>query len=332
MLDKEIFFELKWLMTRSELSNSAKRGGMTYQRPRSGRIDHLHSRASGIQLGLRALQSEEMTGWLSGLDLDLFKVNQSNEKLDMSHLPDIGLHYKEFVCQPLSTTVHTALEFMNRHSSRRPVIFKNDFWYFKNIIDTHIDSLEQMHSNDLLIMSLPYFENFTYHHDMDQILKHCCENGIPVMLDLIWMPLINNVKKLEHTDCVELVSHSMTKVLPLSGIKGGFCLHRRPVPEHYDLYPLGNKVGYHVSLQYLHDKGYWHVRDSVKPLQKKWCGILDLPVHDMVMIAEIPKGHFLEGQSLHEQRIPDSKLLNLIPFYENDELITRYMRDKGYLT
>jgi hypothetical protein len=332
MLDKNIIFEMKWLLAKIELNNKTKQGGISYQKPKSDRIDHIHSRTSGIQLGLRAFQSDEILNWMSGLDVDLFEINHSNESLDCDKMPDIGVPYKEFVCHPLSNTVHTALEFINRHRGRRPVMFRNDFWYFKEIISDHIDNMDQIMPNDILIISLPYFEDFKYKADINEILARCCDLNIPVMLDMIWMPLIHDVKRLQNTDCIEVISHSMTKTLPLSGIKGGFCFYRRPVPERYDLYPLGNKIGYHVSLKYLNEKGYWHVRDSMRDLQKKWCGIFDLPKHDMVMIAQIPKGHLLEDQSLHQHRIPESKLFNLIPFYENDHVLCQYLQTKGHLT
>jgi hypothetical protein len=41
----------------------------------------------------------------------------------------------------------------------------------------------------------------------------------------------------------------------------------------------------------------------------------------------IPEGHYLGDQSLHAHRIPESRLFSLIPFYENDEFIDRYLKD-----
>ena len=52
MLDEETFFKLKWIVAKNELANVDKRGSQTYQKPMSGSILDLHSRASGIHTGL----------------------------------------------------------------------------------------------------------------------------------------------------------------------------------------------------------------------------------------------------------------------------------------
>ena len=168
---------------------------------------------------------------------------------------------------------------MNLHKDRRPVIFHNDFWYFQEIIDTKLQNITEIKENDLLIISVPFFETFKYKDNIDGILKRCCDLDIPVMLDLIWLPLSTETGQLRYTDCVQVISQSMTKVLPLSGIKGGVCFWRQPVPKRFNMYPLGNNVGYSITKKYLEQFGYFHVRDSLKTLQNKWCKILNLSPH-----------------------------------------------------
>ena len=216
---------------------------------------------------------------------------------------------------------------MNLHKDRRPVIFHNDFWYFQEIIDTKLQNITEIKENDLLIISVPFFETFKYKDNIDGILKRCCDLDIPVMLDLIWLPLSTETGQLRYTDCVQVIAQSMTKVLPLSGIKGGVCFWRQPVPKRFNMYPLGNNVGYSITKKYLEQFGYFHVRDSLKTLQNKWCKILNLSPHTMVMCGHIPNNHFLVNESLHSHRIPKSDLFNLLPFYENDHEITRFLSD-----
>lgn len=328
MLDKDLYFKIKWLIAKNELAFKSRQGGFDYQKPKDSSIVAIHQRVSGIQLGLRAVQSQEMLQWFKSLDIDLQEINQMSFDFDHSLLPDIGVRYNEFKSCPLSTTVHTALEFMNTYQKRRPVIFTNDFWYFKEIVPNRVGDANDLKPNDLLIISVPFFENFKVKDNMDKILSRCCDLDIPVMLDLVWLPLVNRIATLPNTDCVEVVTHSMTKVLPMSGIKGGLCFWRRPILARQLMYPLGNNVGFYITKKYLEDKGYYHVRDSLIEKQKYWCEILGLEAHDLVLGGDIPAGHFLEQESLHSHRIPHSKIFNLVPFFENEQSIKSLLVDK----
>ena len=109
-------------------------------------------------------------------------MHQESFEFDTQQLPDIGIFWKEFKPMPLSTTVHTALEFINIHKTKRPIMFQNDFWYFKEIIDTQINNIEQIKKNDMLIISVPFFETFQYKTNMNDILKKCCELDVPVLI------------------------------------------------------------------------------------------------------------------------------------------------------
>jgi hypothetical protein len=327
MLDKEKYDQIKWIVARSEFVDKSKRGGFGYQKPKSSSTIDMHQRVSGLHLGIRAVQTDEMLDWMESLDIDLLGINQLDLDFDTSLLPDIGLRYEEFEVTPLSTTIHTALEFMNGHKNRKPVIFKNDFWYYKEIISNEISTADQLDKNSLLIMSVPFFEKFEVREDMETILQSCSDLGVPVMLDLIWLPLTQQQIYLYNTDCVEVITHSMTKVLPMSGIKGGLCLWRRPSQQRHTTYPLGGNLGFYITKKYFEDFEYYHVRDSLLGLRDKWCGILGLLENNFVYSATIPEGHFLIDQSLHAHRIPDSKLFSLIPFYENDKVITRYLNE-----
>ena len=331
MLDRKQYEQVKWIIARSELVDPKKRGAFSYQKPKSSSTIDLHHRVSGLQLGLRAVQTNEMVNWLQDIKMDLLDVNQMEHDFDYELLPDIGLRYQEFTMTPLGTTIHTALEFINMHKDRIPVIFKNDFWCYKEIIDNEISDLQNLQSNHLLIISVPFFKDFKQRKDMDQVLDRCCELGVPVMLDLIWLPLTNQIIHMQNTDCVEVITHSMTKLLPMGGIKGGLCFWKSPAQKRHTTYPLGGNVGFYITKKYFKDFNYYHVRDSLANLNKKWCDILQVKQSDFVLAAEIPKGHVLEDQSLHAHTIPESKLLSLLPFYENDRSITHYLQDQGLL-
>jgi hypothetical protein len=115
MLNRKQYEQIKWIIARSELINAHKRGGLHYQKPQSANTIDMHQRVSGLHLGIRAVQTEEIITWMHNLKIDLLSINQLDHSFDKSVLPNIGIRYEEFTSTPLSTTIHTALEFMNIH-------------------------------------------------------------------------------------------------------------------------------------------------------------------------------------------------------------------------
>lgn len=326
MLTQEQIFKIKWLIALNE-NNRDKRGSLAYQKPKSDQIFDIHARVQGVGLGLRAYNDPKLLEWLKTMDTNLFAINQNDCDLDVSLLPDIGIDYSEFEHEPLSNTVHTTLEFINNHRKKRPVVFENEFWYHREIVTDHINDISQLKKGDVLIRSLPFFEDFTKGNNFDELMSHCTEHDIPVLLDLIWMPLTNEVIKVKEYDCVEVLCHSFTKTLPIAGIKGGFVSWRKPITKAKKLYPLGSKIGLHIAQQYMEQFGYYYVRDSLKLMQRKWCDVLGLGMNNFVYAGVIPKGHVLETENLHSKMVPNGKikLFNLVPYYENNDAISDFL-------
>lgn len=119
--------------------------------------------------------------------------------------------------------------------------------------------------------------------------------------------------------------------IPIAGIKGGLCFWRKPVNEEKKLYQLGNKLGYWLSQKYLLEFGYNFVKNNLRKKQKEWCNILGLKEYDFVLVGEIPKNHLLEKEHLHAGRYDkqesSTKLFSLVPYYENDIILKKFLKD-----
>lgn len=326
MLDEDKILKIKWLIALNE-SKIDRRGSLLYQQPKSDTVFDIHARTHGINLGLRAYNHPEIIKWLKSNTFDLFQINQDSTHFDKKLLPSLGINFNEYEVEPISNTVHTVLEFLNIHADKRPTILQNEFWYHQEIIKNKISHYKQLKKGDVFVHSLPFFEDFKPVADLEDMLEHCSLNEIPVFLDLIWLPLTYEKIQIKNYDCVEVLCHSFTKTLPIAGIKGGFAFWRKPITQAKKLYPLGNKLGMYLSVEYMKIFGYYFVRDTLRDLQTKWCRILELQPHDFVYTGIIPKGHVLENQHLHNKMVPDSslKLYNLIPFFENDKEISQFL-------
>ena len=131
MLNK-VYEQLKWIIARNELANTKKRGSFRYQRPSSDSTFDLHRRVNGLNLGLRGVNLPQTIEWLESLNPNLFEINQYDKKFDTNVLPNVGIHWQEYDCEPMSNTVHTILQWINKNKNRKPVIFDKDF--FPNLV------------------------------------------------------------------------------------------------------------------------------------------------------------------------------------------------------
>lgn len=324
----EKYEQIKWIIARNELVHKHKRGSISYQKPKSSSTFDMHERVSGLQLGLRSVNLPETVKWLSDFDVNLYDVNHFYDNIQGNCLPDIGVHWNEYECEPMSATVHTVLQFIDQHRGRSPVVFRHEYWYHQKLAHRIIETVDQLRSTDLLILSVPFYNNFKTHQLADAILSRCTEIGVPVLLDIIWLPLTCEKIVLGNTDCVQVVTHSMSKTLPLAGMKGGFAFWKKPVDREQLMYPLGNKLICHIAKRYIEDFGYHYVRDHCVPYQKKWCEIFGLKQHELCYVGEIPKGHWLESENLHAHEFDsDNKLFSLVPYIENDETLSRFIED-----
>jgi len=326
MLSKQDFFKLKWLVAKNELANPDTTGSFSFQKSKSDSIFDIHARVSGLHSGFTAPRSKQIIDWIRSIDIDIIKIDQWQMENNNEQLPNIGVRWSEYEKTPMSDTVHCVYEFLYKHRYRTPVVFTGEYWYFDEIIDKKINQLEELTKDAALVISYPFMEQLQTKHDMNAILKKCCELDIPVMLDCIWLPLTNEIHKLENVDCIDMITHSVTKMLPLAGIKGGFCYYRKPLPMRMRHNEIHGKVGAYFLNKLIEQKGYWYVRDSHEEMQSKWCKILDLKKHDMVLAGTYDNGHELEEFGAKKNN--PGNLFSLVPFYNHDQICTDFLLDK----
>lgn len=326
MLDEKTFFKCKWIIAKNELANVDKQGPQEYQKPLGDNILDIHARVTGIHTGLVAAKTSTALGWVGQLDINLQSIDKWKVGIDTNKIPDIGINWNEFEILPMSDTINTVYEFLYTHKDRTPTVFNGDFWYYEKIIKNKIDTADQLNPNDVLIISFPFFKDFKVKKDMDDILEKCSAIGVPVLLDCIWLPLINNFTKLKNADAVEVITQSITKTLPLSATKGGIVFKRKPLTYVEVIYPIGNKLGSWVFDKYINEQGYFYIRDSHRELQSKWCNILGIQPHDMVYVGSCNDDSFLKKYSIGHG---DGNLISLVPFFENDKMLSLFLKDNN---
>ena len=326
MLDEETFFKCKWIIAKNELANKDKRGPQRYQSPLSDSILDIHARVTGVHKGLIAAKTPASLDWIKVQQLDLLKIDQWQVDIDITKMPDFGIPWNEFEALPLADTINSVYEFLYTHKDKRPIIFEGEYWYHETIVKNKINSIDQIKPKDVLVISFPFFNDFTARSDMDDILEKCSSLCVPVLLDCIWLPLINKIPKLKNTDAIEVITQSVTKTLPLSGTKGGILFKKKPLTHAEVTYGTGNKLGSWLFNKYMNDKGYFYIRDSHRDLQNKWCNILAIKPHDMVYVGICDNKSFLKKYSMGQG---NGNLISLVPFFENDKMLSLFLKDNS---
>ena len=329
MLSKEDFFKLKWLIAKDEIKNPDTTGSFSFQRPKSNSIIDMHTRASGLHLGFVASRAEHILSWIKSVPLNIIEIDQWIIEDKIEKLPHIGIRWSEYELTAMADTMHCVYEFLYKHKDRTPIVFNGEFWYFSKIIENKINSIDEIDKNSVLVISYPFMEKLQIRPDMNLILQKCCELNVPVLLDCIWLPLTDEISTLKNTDCIEIITHSVTKMLPIAGIKGGFCFYKKPLPIEMRHNEIHGKIGAYFLNEIIDQKGYWYVRDSHKSLQKKWCAILDLKKHDVVYAGIYQKDHPLA--EFGAKTINPLNIFSLVPFFNHDKVCTEFLQDKGLI-
>tara|TARA_E500000318_G_scaffold77732_2_gene72524 strand:- start:405 stop:1397 length:993 start_codon:yes stop_codon:yes gene_type:complete len=330
MLDKELFFKLKWLVAKNELLKPDTTGSFSFQRPKSDSIIDIHTRVSGLHLGFSPPRTQSILTWISSVPVDILEIDRWIVKTQIENMPDIGIRWSEYEMTAMSDTVHCVYEFLQKHRERKPVIFKGEFWYFDKIIENKIARLDELTKDSVLIISCPYMERLQVKSNMNDILQRCCELGIPVLMDCIWLPLTSEKISLKNTDCIEMITHSVTKMLPLAGIKGGFAFYKKPLPIEMRHNEIHGKIGAYYLDKFIKQKGYWHVRDSHVQLQEKWCKIFGLEKHQVVIAGCLGNDNTLKDYGA--KHINPLNLFSLVPYFNHDKSCTKFLADNGIET
>lgn len=166
--------------------------------------------------------------------------------------------------QPCNGAIHAFEAFYLRNCDRRLRFFSGDFIYHQiigrltNLITpTAISEEDPLRPGDSLVISVPFSGDGNIQTDLEEILRTCAENKIPVLLDMAYLPLVNDVPAIGPLDTVEDVVFSLSKFSRgLERIRLGLRLRKDFVDDQIgaaNTIGMTNNLGFFVGAQILHD-------------------------------------------------------------------------------
>lgn len=220
-------------------------------------------RAHSLYIGSKVESDTEFSQWLSGaVDADeianavrgsdhlkQFETQFGSWILNHSNNQITGLEKFQADYSEGSTQSFDSFYFRHRHKKFR--CFVGEYFYHiktwqANIVDwSWIQDVDDLMPGDALVLSIPFCDTVVQRNDYTALMQRCCELGIPVLLDLCYYIISNDIKVDLRFDCIDTVAFSLSKAWPVSTARIGMRYTR---PELFDGQKLHHSIGYNNNL------------------------------------------------------------------------------------
>tara|TARA_R100000027_G_scaffold31341_1_gene22981 strand:- start:352 stop:1260 length:909 start_codon:yes stop_codon:yes gene_type:complete len=222
-------------------------------------------------------------------------VKSSHNKLD-------GLTKFKSLAFSLGTT-NTFDVFTASHPTRRLVSFKGEYIYhsiMQRTIYGRTNSLshpDQLQSNDCLIISCPFADTGAEHPHMNEILARCDQLKVPVLLDLAYINIAQDITvDLKH-DCIEALTTSLSKVFPLGHVRVGMRMKKQNIDDGLDMTTASdwvNKLGIGIANSLIKEFDANYIFNKYKQKQTAMCNQLDVTPSKCVIFGIDHKDKYTE--------------------------------------
>lgn len=140
--------------------------------------------------------------------------------------------------------------FYLRHSAKRFRCFVGEYFYHiktweSNNINWSWTDGTDLEPGDALVLSQPFCDTVKQFDNLDQLLDTCNKLKIPVLLDLCYYIISENINiNLQH-ECIDTVTFSLSKAWPISTARVGMRYTRKDI---FDGQKLHSSIGYNNNL------------------------------------------------------------------------------------
>lgn len=148
-------------------------------------------------------------------------------------------------------TTQSFESFYWRHRHRRMRCFVGEYFYHLKVwaaTDTNwsfITESDPLQENDAVVISVPFCDTGNQIADLDSILNHCDQLGIPVLIDCCYYTISSGITVNVEHPCIDTVAFSLSKAFPIANLRIGL---RYTKPGIFDGQYLMNSISYNNNL------------------------------------------------------------------------------------
>jgi len=331
-------FEISFLIANAQSDGKAPRGEGVWNKT-NGDFQSVYGRAKYLFNDTRALRDPEHVSFLKKYNVDFWHTHQDYDQHDelvdtvetwvKNHL----IISENLQVIPMTSTRNALIEFLQKNNTRRVRIHQQEYWNKTHlshyaVAPKYFELPDEITKDDCVIITLPLHGTYAVPEWIDSLFENCTIKNVPVFIDCCWAWLQHNFKLDLNYDCIDTVTCTLGKLFPIEGFRNGFKFSRRNTVTKYDTLYSTNRIGNRLLIDLMKEFPADHVVKKYKPLQEFWCHKLGL--------AATPSVHncycgddliwFNEHRQLAEDGV-NQNMLQLIPLYENHEMIIKYLSE-----
>lgn len=305
-------------------------------------FEECHGRASVLFQDNNAIRDQAVMDFLKKKQFDILQLrenyDQKNE-LDTVFKNWLGeklIDTESYNVIPMPSTQKAIIEFLAKNKSRKLRIHQQEYWQ-KDWFDTipwdfeYYKTPEDIKENDMIVLSLPLRGTQIIESWFVPLLERCEELNVPVLLDCAYYWLVDTQKISVKYECIKEVTCSLSKLFPTFTLGAGAKLVKKHLVTKWDTYYTQNRILVDLTLDLCKNFSHDYIIKKYKPLQRKYCNLLEIEPLPCVTHAKIKKDLYeYNCNKMWEHNGLNQDLLNMSRLYENNELIENYLSAKNF--
>lgn len=154
-------------------------------------------------------------------------------------------------------TIQCFDHFYLKHCKRRFRFYKGEFMYHRASMKYNLEwkylNDSDLEKNDAVIISVPFSDTGSAHVDLKPLLERCEELKVPVLLDLAYLPIAQNINIDVNFSCIDSICTSLSKAFDgAQYIRAGIRLQRQNLDDGIDVFNSVNMVPNHSMAVAIH--------------------------------------------------------------------------------
>jgi hypothetical protein len=228
--------------------------------------------------------------------------------------------------------------FYHRHRHRRMRCFVGEYFYhLKTWISTNTDwafitDSDPLVSTDALVISIPFCDTGDVYPNINAVLTHCDQLGIPVLIDCCYYTISGGIVVDLTCPAIDTVAFSLSKAFPVANLRIGVRYTR---PGTFDGQRLHHNINYNntlsarIGLDLIEKFGSDYIHNTYQKRQLEVCNYFNLTPSKSVLFAVgnsewdcYNRNNLLQSYYLDLDPTQFQNRISLVSIFDNWDLFT----------